>query len=155
MSEAPLPTKRRYRGSRWALLSLVFGFLALGTAVYRSSIEAEPPTPTTKEKISDAIVETLDRAADKMKEKFSLPGKAAPASEPVWPMSKKLAAAASALGFCGAFFGCVSWLVGEHRRWTLAAICISILALAWTHVVVAVSVAVAVAVLLWFLQFVC
>lgn len=152
MSEATMPTKRRYRGTRWALLSLVFGFLALGTAVYRSSIEAEPPTPTTKEKISNAIVETLDRAADKMKEKFSLPSKAASASEPIWPMSKKLAA--SALGFCGTFFGCVSWLVGEHRRWTLAAISISILALAWTHIVVAVSVAVSVAVFIWLLQFV-
>jgi hypothetical protein len=142
-------TKLR-RGFRFALIGLIAGFLGLGIAAYRMSIESEPPPkPTTKE-ISDVLSDTIKKTADKLRQ-------TQPTVEPTpvdstWPLSKKLGLAASICGFISAVFGCISWLVGEHRRWTWAALCVGIAALAWTHVVVAVSIAIAVAIAIYILS---
>lgn len=138
------------RGYRFALIGLLVGFLGLGIASYRMSIESEPPPrPKTKE-ISDVLSDTIKKTADKFRKKQPAPP---PAPEAVaWSVSKQLGVAASICGFIGAAFGCVSWLVGEHRRWTWAALCVGIAALAWTHVVVAVSIAIGIAILIFILS---
>jgi hypothetical protein len=141
------PTRSRLRrGIRFALIGLVFGFLGLGTATYRMSVEAEPPPPPKTKEISDVLADTLKKAADKLRHKQP-PPPPQPA-DVAWPFTKKLGLAASILGFIGAAFGCVSWLVGEHRRWTWAALGVGVAALAWTHVVVAAGLAVGIALLL-------
>lgn len=138
------------RGFRFALIGLLAGFLGLGIASYRMSIESDAPTrPRTKE-ISDVLSDTIKKTADKLRHKE--PTVAPPPAAEAWPVSKKLGLAASTLGFIGAALGCVSWLVGEHRRWTYAALCVGIAAMAWTHVVVAVSIAVAIAIGMWILS---
>jgi VIT1/CCC1 family predicted Fe2+/Mn2+ transporter len=150
-TEATVSTRPKLRhGFRFAFIGLVVGFLGLGIAAYRMSVESEqPPRPRTKE-ISDVLSDTIKKTADKFRHKQPTP---APASAPeAWPASKKLGLAASICGFIGVTFGCASWLVGEHRRWTWAALCVGIAALAWTHVVVAVSIAVAIAIGLWLLS---
>lgn len=129
------------RSFRFALIGLVFGFIGLGIAAYRMSVESEePPPPRTKE-ISDVLADTIKKTADK----FRQPAKASAAE---WPASKKLGLVASIFGFIGLAFGCVSWLIGEHRRWTWAALCVGVAAMAWTHVVIAVAIAVGIAVLI-------
>jgi VIT1/CCC1 family predicted Fe2+/Mn2+ transporter len=148
VTDSKRPTLRR--GFRFAFIGLFAGFLGLGIAAYRMSIESDqPPRPKTKE-ISDVLSDTIKKTADKFRHKQPTPPPPS-ATEP-WPASKKLGLAASILGFIGAAFGCVSWLVGEHRRWTWAALCVGIAALAWTHVVVAVAIAVAFAIGLWLLS---
>ena len=142
------PTLRR--GFRFALIGLVAGFLGLGIAAYRMSIESDaPPRPKTKE-ISDVLSDTIKKTVDKFRHRESTPPP--PPTAEAWPASKKLGLAASISGFIGAAFGCVSWLVGEHRRWTWAALCVGIAALAWTHVVVAVAIAIAFAIGIWLLS---
>lgn len=147
------PTARRSafrRGIRFALIGLVFGFLGLGTAAYRMAVEADtPPPPRTKE-ISDVLADTIKKTADKFRRKPPAP-LAAPEKEP-WPVSKKLGLTASILGFSGVVLGCMSWLYGEHRRWTWAALAVGIAALAWTHVVVAVAIAIGAAIGLWLIS---
>ena len=114
------------------------------------SIESEtPPRPKTKE-IAEVLSDTIKKTADKLRHKQPTPPPAPVAV--AWPVSKQLGLAASICGFVGAIFGCISWLVGEHRRWTLAALCVGIAALAWTHVVVAVSISVAIVIGLWLLS---
>ena len=138
------------RGFRFALIGLLAGFLGLGIATYRMSIESDTPTrPRTKE-ISDILSDTIKKTADKFRHKQ--PTVAPSPTLEAWPVSKKLGLAASICGFIGAALGCVSWLVGEHRRWTYAALCVGIAALAWTHVVVAVAIAVAIVIGLWLLS---
>ena len=138
------------RGFRFAFIGLLAGFLGLGIASYRMSIESDAPTrPRTKE-ISDGLYDTIKKTADKLRHKQ--PTVAPSPTAEAWPIPKKLGLAASICGFIGAALGCVSWLVGEHRRWTYAALCVGIAALAWTHVVVAVSIAVAIAIGLWILS---
>ena len=138
------------RGYRFAIIGLLVGFLGLGIAAYRMSIESEtPPRPKTKE-IADVLSDTIKKTADKLRHKQPTPPPAPVAV--TWPVSKQLGLAASICGFVGAVFGCISWLVGEHRRWTWAALCVGIAALAWTHVVVAVSIAVAIVIGLWLLS---
>lgn len=137
------------RGFRFALIGLLAGFLGLGIAAYRMSVESESPPSPRKKEISDVLSDTIKKTADKLRHKQAA---SAPPLAETWPVSKKLGLAASILGFIGAALGCVSWLVGEHRRWTWAALCVGIAALAWTHVVVAVSIAVAIAVGLWILS---
>ena len=134
------------RGFRFALIGLLVGFLGLGIATYRMSVEADtPPRPKTKE-ISDILSDTIKKTADKFRHKQPTP----PPQPAIvaWPVSKKLALAASICGFIGAALGCVSWLVGEHRRWTWVALCVGVAALAWTHVVVAAAIAVGIAILI-------
>jgi hypothetical protein len=115
------------------------------------SVESEqPPRPKTKE-ISDVFSDTIKKTVDKFRHKPSTPPAATAVEE--WPACKKLGLAASICGFFGAALGCVSWLVGEHRRWTWAALCVGIAALAWTHVVVAVALAIAIAIGLWLLSY--
>jgi hypothetical protein len=109
------------------------------------SVEAEPPPPPKTKEISDVLADTIKKTADKFRKKAATPPEPAPDA---WPTSKKLGLAASILGFIGAVFGCVSWLVGEHRRWTWAALCVGVAALAWTHVVVAAAIAVGLALLI-------
>ena len=134
------------RGYRFALIGLLIGFLGLGIATYRMSIESEPPPrPKTKE-ISEVLSDTIKKTADKFRHKQPTPPP--PAVAVAWPVSKQLGLAASICGFIGAAFGCVSWLIGEHRRWTWAALCVGVAALAWTHVVVAVSIAIGIAILI-------
>ena len=137
------------RGFRFALIGLLIGFLGLGIAAYRMSIESEPPPrPKTKE-ISDVLSDTIKKTADKLRHKQTSPP--SPVTSVEWPATKKLGLAASICGFIGAAFGCVSWLVGEHRRWTWAALCVGVAALAWTHVVVAVAIAVGFAIAIYLL----
>jgi hypothetical protein len=145
ISEPPTPARPKLRrGYRFALIGLLVGFLGLGIATYRMSIESEPPPPPKTKEISDVLSDTIKKTADKFRRKA--PVQVAPPVPEPWPMSKKLGLAASICGFVGAGFGCFSWLVGEHRRWTWAALCVGIAALAWTHVVVAVAIAVGVAI---------
>ena len=128
------------RGYRFALIGLLFGFIGLGIATYRMSVESDEPAPPRAEEISEILADTIKKTADKLRGKEEL--------RPEWPMTKRLGLAASIFGFIGAVFGCVSWLTGEHRRWTWAALCVGIAALAWTHVVVAVALAVGLAILI-------
>ena len=147
-TERTVSARRKLRrGVRFALIGLVFGFLGLGTAAYRMSVESDqPPRPKTKE-ISEVLSDTIKKTADKLRHKRSTPP---PAPVVVaWPASKQLGLAASIFGFVGAVFGCISWLVGEHRRWTWAALCVGVAALAWTHVVVAVAIAIAMVIAIW------
>jgi hypothetical protein len=155
MNEASTPTEKGNsipkprRGIRFAFIGLVFGFLGLGIATYRTSVEAEPPPPPKTKEISEVLADTVKKTADKFRKQASTPP---PQPEVVaWPTSKKLGLAASILGFIGAVFGCVSWLVGEHRRWTVATLCVGVAALAWTHVVVAAGLAVGLAILIFIL----
>ena len=150
-TEAPTSTRSKLRrGYRFALIGLLVGFLGLGIATYRMSIESEPPPrPKTKE-ISDVLSDTIKKTADKFRHKQ--PTAPPPTVAAAWPVSKQLGLAASICGFIGAAFGCVSWLVGEHRRWTWAALCVGIAALAWTHVVIAVSIAIAFAIAIYILS---
>jgi hypothetical protein len=144
------PRLKLRRGFRFAFIGLFAGFLGLGMAAYRMSVESDqPPRPKTKE-ISDVLSDTIKKTVDKFRQKQPTPSPLS-VSE-AWSASNKLGLAASIFGFIGAAFGCVSWLVGEHRRWTWAALCVGIAALAWTHVVVAVSIAVALAIGLWILS---
>jgi hypothetical protein len=142
------------RGFRYALIGLIFGFIGLGTAAYRMSIEVEPPPQPARQKkeISDVLSDTIKKTVDKLRDKVATQqiSPAAPTTV-AWPLTKKLGLVASILGFVGAVFGCISWLVGEHRRWTWAALCVGIAALAWTHVVIAVSMAVGFFILIWLL----
>jgi VIT1/CCC1 family predicted Fe2+/Mn2+ transporter len=140
------------RGFRFALVGLVFGFLGLGTAAYRMSVESEQPPPPKRKEVSDVLADTIKKTADKFLKQPAPPPPASQQAVAAWPVAKKLGLAASVLGFIGAAFGCVSWLVGEHRRWTWAALCVGVAALAWTHVVVAVSIAVAIVIGLWLLS---
>ena len=110
------------------------------------SIESEPPPRPKNKEISDVLSDTIKKTADKFRHKQ--PTDLSPPVAVAWPVSKQLGLVASICGFIGAVFGCVSWLVGEHRRWTWAALCVGIAALAWTHVVVAVSIAVGIAILI-------
>jgi hypothetical protein len=144
----PRRTKLRH-GFRFALVGLLIGFLGLGIAAYRMSIEAEAPTPPNRKEISDVLSDTIQKTADKLRHRK--PAAPPPPAPETWPTSKKLGLAASICGFIALVFGSVSWLVGEHRRWTWAALCVGIAALAWTHVVVAVSIAVAFAIAIWIL----
>jgi hypothetical protein len=143
---APSTRPKLRRGYRFALIGLVFGFLALGIATYRMSIESDQPTRPSRKEISDVLSDTIKKTADKFRKRPA----AAPAEPEVgpWPLTKKLGLAASIFGFIGAAFGCVSWLVGEHRRWTWAALCVGVAALAWSHVVVAAAIAVGIAILI-------
>ncbi len=141
------PTVRR--GVRFALVGLVIGFAGLGVAAYRMSVESEEPPPPKRSEISDVLSDTIKKAADKLRKQ---PSGAPQPAVATWPTSRKLGLAASVCGFIGVVFGCFSWLAGEHRRWTWAALCVGIAALAWTHVVVAVSIAVAVAIGFWLLS---
>jgi hypothetical protein len=145
-------TKLR-RGFRFALIGLIFGFLGLGTAAYRMSIESEPPPrPKTKE-IAKFLSDTIKKTSDKLRHKQPPAPPAPPAPVGVaWPIAKQLGLAASICGFISAVFGCISWLVGEHRRWTWAALCVGVAALAWTQVVVAVAIAVAIVIAIWLLS---
>jgi VIT1/CCC1 family predicted Fe2+/Mn2+ transporter len=114
------------------------------------SIESDaPPRPKTKE-VSDVLSDTIKKTVDKFRHRDSTPPPSPTAED--WPASKKLGLGASVFGFIGAAFGCLSWLVGEHRRWTWAALCVGIAALAWTHVVVGVAIAVAFAIGIWLLS---
>lgn len=149
--ETTVPARSRLRrGLRFAFIGLVAGFIGLGIAAYRMSVESEqPPPPKTKE-VTNVLSDVIRKAKDKFRHKQPTPP---PASAPeAWPVSKKLGLAASICGFISVAFGCVSWLVGEHRRWTWAALCVGIAALAWTNVVVAVSIAIAIAIGLWLLS---
>ena len=142
---APSRPKLR-RGFRFALIGLIFGFLGLGIAAYRMSVESEQPTRPKSDEIAQALSDTIKKTVNKLRNKE-------PAPQPLptavaWPLSKKLGVAASILGFIAAVFGSISWLVGEHRRWTWAALAVGIAALAWTHVVVAVSIAVGIAIVI-------
>ena len=142
-------TKLR-RGHRFALVGLLVGFVGLGIATYRMAIESEPPPrPKTKE-ISEVLSDTIKKTADKFRHKQ--PTAPPPSVVVPWPVSKQLGLAASICGFIGAAFGCVSWLLGEHRRWTWAALCVGIAALAWTQVVVAVSIAIGIAIFIFILS---
>jgi VIT1/CCC1 family predicted Fe2+/Mn2+ transporter len=137
------------RGFRFALIGLLAGFLGLGIAAYRVSVESDSPPRPRKKEISDVLSDTIKKTADKLRNKQPT---SVPSPAETWPVSKKLGLAASIFGFIGAALGCISWLVGEHRRWTWAALCVGIAALAWTHVVVAVAIAVAIAIGLWILS---
>lgn len=142
------PRSKLRRGVRFALLGLVFGFLGLGIAAYRMSVESEQPPPPKHKEISDVLADTIKKTADKFRKQAIPP----PQSTEARPLTRKLGLAASICGFIGAAFGCISWLVGEHRRWTWAALCVGIAALAWTHVVVAVSITIAIAIGIWMLS---
>jgi VIT1/CCC1 family predicted Fe2+/Mn2+ transporter len=123
-----------------ALVGLILGFLGLGIAAYRTSVESEMLSPP---EISDVVSDTIKKTADKLMGKKDTPDSA---SE--WLTSRNMGLAASACGFLGVVLGCLSWLKGERGRWIWASLAVGVVALAWTHVVVAVSVAVGVAVFL-------
>jgi hypothetical protein len=134
------------RRFRFALIGLLIGFVGLGIAVYRMSVEADTPTRPKTREISDVLSDTIKKTVDKLRAKPPVaPSKIA---SPVWPASKKLGLAASICGFIAAVFGCISWLAHEHRRWTYAALGIGVAALAWQHVVVAAALAVGIALFL-------
>jgi hypothetical protein len=140
MTTTPSVPGKVRRGFRFALIGLLFGFVGLGIAAYRMSVESEePPRPRSRE-ISDALADTIKKTADKLRGQEEPP--------PQWTATKRLGLAASVCGFVGVVFGCVSWLAREQRRWTWAALGVGIAALAWTHVVVAVSLAVGLAILI-------
>lgn len=139
-----LPVLRR--GFRFAVIGLLVGFVGLGIAVYRMAIEAETPTRPKTREISDVLSDTIKKSVDKLRAKP--PTRRPEISSPTWPVSKKLGVAASICGFAAAIFGCISWLVREHRRWTYAALAIGVSALAWQHVVVAAALAVGIALFL-------
>ena len=61
------------RGFRFALIGLVFGFLGLGTASYRMSVESEPPPPPKTKEISDVLPDTIKNTADKYRHKQPTP----------------------------------------------------------------------------------
>ncbi|MFO1513690.1 MAG: hypothetical protein U1F83_12355 [Verrucomicrobiota bacterium] len=134
-----LPNKLR-RGFRFALIGLIFGFVSLGIAAYRMSVESDEPPRPRSEVISEVLADTIKKTVDKLR------GHEAP--PPQWSATKRLGLVASICGFIGAVLGCVSWLTREHRRWTWAALCVGVAALAWTHVVVAVALAVGLAILI-------
>ena len=137
--ELVLPRSKMRRGFRFALIGLICGFIGIGIGTYRMSVAAEEPVrPRTKE-ISDVLAETIKKTADKLRNQRTV-------EKVEWTQTKKLGLAASIFGFLGAAFGCASWLVGEHRRWTWAALCVGLAAMAWTHVVVAVAIAVGLAI---------
>ncbi len=144
--ESTASQRKLRRGYRFALVGIVAGFLGLGTATYRMSVEAETPPPPRGKEISNTLAETIKKAADKFRHQQPVPPPQP--ADAKWPATKKLGLAASALGFVGTAFGCVSWLVGEHRRWTWAALCVGVAALAWTQVVVAVAMAIGIALLI-------
>jgi hypothetical protein len=137
------------RGIRLALIGILISFLALGLAVYRTSLESTPPPPPTARDVSDVLSDTFKKTVDKIRRKPANPPPAA--NTPAWSTSQKLALAASACGFLGAAFGCASLLFREQRRWTWTAIGIGLLALAWNHVIVAIGLGVGIAILLWIL----
>jgi|GEM_PF-2215810 len=146
--------KKLRRGFRFALIGLIFGFIGLGIATYRMSIDSETPPPPKSKEVSDVLSDTLKKTADKLRKKDPITEPLAPRPPMVeWPISKKLGLGASICGFIGAAFGCVSWLYGEHRRWTLAALCVGVAALAWTYVIVAVAIAAAIAIGITILSF--
>jgi hypothetical protein len=122
-------------------VGLIIGFLGLGIAAYRMSVESETPPPPTKKGVADVISDTT---ANKLTGKESVP-------KNTWTPSRKMGLASSICGFISVALGCASWLLGEHRRWTWAALCVGMAALAWTHVVVAVALAAGAAVFLWIL----
>ena len=137
------------RGFRFAFIGLFVGFLGLGIAAYRMSIESDQPTRPRSKEIAEVLSDTIKKTADKFRHKQ--PTNPPPTAAVAWTVSKQLGLAASVCGFIGAVFGCISWLVGEHRRWTWAALCVGVAALAWTHVVVAVSLAIGIAIAIWIL----
>ena len=139
------------RGNCFALFGLLFGFIGLAVAAYRMSVESEtPPRPRAKE-VLEILSDTVKKAADKFRKK---PTPAAPAAVPTeWSVSRKLGLASTACGFAGAVLGCISWLVGEHRRWTWAALAVGVAAMAWAHVVVAVAISIAIAISIWLLAY--
>ncbi len=139
---APASRSRRARGIRLALVGLIIGFLGLGIAAYRLSVESEAPPPPTTKGVSDMISDTIVKTANKLTGKEPEPKNA-------WTASRKMGLAASICGFISVALGCASWLMGEHGRWTWAALCVGIAALAWTHVVVAVALAAGAAVFVW------
>ena len=142
-TQAPtIRTPKIHRGYRFALIGLICGFIGLGVAAYRMSVESQDPTPPRAKEISDVLSDTIKKTADKLR------GQAEPPPTTEWPKTKKLGLAATILGFIGAAFGCVSWLAHEQRRWTWAALCVGICAMAWTHVVVAVALAAGIAILI-------
>ncbi len=115
-------------------------FLGLGLVSIPMSVESRTASRPKAREISGVLADTIVKAADKLRHKQTAPPLAPP---PVgWPVSKQLGLAASVCGFIGVVFGCISWLVREHRRWTWAALSVSIAALAWTHVVVVVAIAI-------------
>jgi uncharacterized membrane protein YdbT with pleckstrin-like domain len=132
-------------------MGLVFGFLGLGFGVYRMSIQAERQRRPERKQISEVVADTIKRTADKFR-KQPPPATSDEVAATAWSETKKLGLAASICGFIGAVLGCASWLVAEHRRWTWAALCVGIMALAWTHVVVAVGVAVGIVVFIWLIS---
>jgi hypothetical protein len=132
-------------GFRFALIGLLVGFLGLGIAVYRMSVESEAPSRPKTREISDVLSNTIKKTADKLRGK---PPAVSESKSPAWPTSKRLGLAASICGFVAAVFGCISWLTHEHRRWTYAALGVGVAALAWQHVVVAAAVAVGAALFL-------
>src|SRR5687767_13941916 len=131
-SEQSSTESRSRRGFRFALIGLIFGFLGIGIAAYRMAVESEQPPPPKSQEISDVLADTIKKTADKFRKQPDTPPEPAVTR---WPVSKKLGLGASICGFIGAAFGCASWLVGEHRRWTWAALCVGVAALALTHVV--------------------
>ena len=148
MTESATPTPsparaKRRLGFHFALVGLIIGFLGLGIAAYRMSVESEEPPPPKKKEISDVLSDTIKKTADKLTGK-----KGQPDAAPEWTTSRKMGLAASGCGFLAMLLGCLSWLKGERRRWTWAALAIGIAAMAWTHVVVAVAIAAAAAVFL-------
>jgi ABC-type antimicrobial peptide transport system permease subunit len=147
--QATSTSSKLRRGFRFALIGLVFGFIGLGTAVFRMSVESETPPPPKTNEISEVLADTIKKTADKFRNKQSPPPE--PTVVP-WPFTKKLGLSASICGFIGTVFGCISWLVGEERRWTWAALCTGIAALAWTYVVVAVAITIAIIIALCILS---
>ncbi|RBP46416.1 hypothetical protein DES53_102807 [Roseimicrobium gellanilyticum] len=144
-SPSPARVKRRL-GFHFALAGLIIGFLGLGIAAYRMSVESEAPPPPKSEKIAEVLSNTIKKTAEKLTGK-----KGQTEAAPEWTASRKMGLAASICGFLGVVLGCLSWLKGERYRWTWASLAVGIAALAWSHVVVAVAIAVAVAVFLMLL----
>ena len=134
------------RGFRMAFLGLLCGFIGLGIATYRMSVEAKAPPSPKKQEIIGSLADAIKKTVDKFRPKEVNPPP--PPADVSWPVSRKLGLAATVCGFVAVVMGCISWLVREQRRWTWAALCVGIAAMAWTHVVVAVAIAVAAAIFL-------
>lgn len=140
-------TSSQLPSTRFALIGILVGFIGLGLATFRMSVESEPPPPPKTKEISDVLSDTVKKTVDKLRKKPVEDVEMTAPAKIEWPLSKKLGIAATLCGFVSALMGCVSWLAHERRRWTWTALVVGVAAMAWTHVVVAAAIAVGIAIL--------
>jgi hypothetical protein len=88
------------RGFHFALVGLLIGFLGLGIAAYRMSVESEVLSPPKKKEISDVVSDTIKKTADKL-----MGEKDKQETAPEWLSPRNMGLAASA---CGSSVSCLA-----------------------------------------------